>query len=451
MTTRRTFLELGASAFVISSASKLFGAGAASNTIRMAVIGCREDGRGYRLLKLAAKIPGIVVTVVCDPDSRAMECASDWLVKNGCSKPAMEKDFRKVIERKDVDAVISATPDHFHAYSAVMAMRAGLHVYVEKPCAFCLQELEIIRRVQKETNKVFQQGSQRRSGPAFIKAVDEIKSKKLIGEIKYAKSWYNTARKPIGKGKVVPVPKWLDWDLWQGPAPRTDFRDNIVHYNWHWFRRWGTGECGNNQVHFIDISRWLLDVDFPEEVVSTGGKYFMPPDQDWEWPDVHTATYKFPGNKIITWEGTCCVNSNPYMGLSTAAMVYGDNGSVLFTPGGSVVLYDPKGTVVKEWIPDGVSKDKQITNTDNRSGAGWLDATGRHIENFADAIRAADPLAARAHADIGTKSTFLSLAANVAQTTGETLKICPTTGKLLSGGEAAKLWSREYEKGWELV
>jgi predicted dehydrogenase len=286
--------------------------------------------------------------------------------------------------------------------------------------------------------------------PGF-QILDEEDQKKLIGEIKYAKSWYNTARKPIGKGKVVPVPKWLDWDLWQGPAPRTDFRDNIVHYNWHWFRRWGTGECGNNQVHFIDISRWLLDVDFPEEVVSTGGKYFMPPDQDWEWPDVHTATYKFPGNKIITWEGTCCVNSNPYMGLSTAAMVYGDNGSVLFTPGGSVVLYDPKGTVVKEWVPDGVSKDKQITNTDNRSGAGWLVATGRHIENFADAIRAADPLAARAHADIGTKSTFLSLAANVAQTTGETLKICPTTGKLLSGGEAAKLWSREYEKGWELV
>ena len=449
---RREFIKTGTGAFFIASAGRALGAMSPSSRLRFAIIGCHGKGRGAAVMAEALKTPGVEIAVVCDVDSRAMDFAAAWLVEKGYPSPRKEKDFRKILEMKDIDGVISETPDHFHAYSAVMAMRAGKHVYVEKPCAFCPAELDVIRRTWKETGMVFQQGSQRRSAPAFIDAIREIKEKNLLGAMHWGKTWYNTSRKPIGRGEVCAAPDWLDWDLWQATAPRTAFRDNIVHYNWHWFRNWGTGECGNNQVHFSDVARWMLDVDYPERVVSNGGKFWMPKDQDWEWPDTQMITYNFPGDKFITWEGTCCLQIKPYMGFGTAAMIYGEKGAALFAPGGAVTLYDDKNNVVREWDVDGVPKTKQITDTNNRSGAGWLDSTAAHFANFVDAIRENDQLLARANADIATKSTFLPLAGNVSQLTGEALKIDPATGKLLNGSAAAKnLWAREYAKGWEVA
>lgn len=448
---RRDFIKTSAGAFFIASTGRAFGAMAPSSRLRFALLGCRKGGRGMSVMDSALKVPGVEIAVVCDPDARAMEFASAWLVSEGKPAPKKEKDFRKVLEMKDIDGVISETPDHFHAYSAVMAMRAGKHVYVEKPCAYCPAELDAIYRTWKQTGMVFQQGSQRRSGKAFIDAIEELKTKKPIGELHWGKCWYNTRRDPIGRGKACAVPDWLDWDLWQSTAPREAFRDNIIHYNWHWFRAWGTGECGNNQVHFADVARWVLGVDYPETVSSHGGKFWMPADQDWEWPDTQMITYNFPGNKFITWEGTCCSQVQPYMGFGTAAMIYGDGGAALFAPGGAVVLYDRKGEIIKEWDVTGVPKSRQITDTNNRSGAGWMDSTTAHFENFVDAIRANDQFKARANAEIAVKSTFLALSGNVAQLSGETLKLCPKTGALLSGGEAAKIWSREYAKGWEVA
>ena len=448
---RRDFMKASAGAFFIASTGRAFGAMAPSSRLRFALLGCREGGRGISVMDSALKVPGVEIAVVCDPDSRAMDFASAWLVGKGLPAPKKEKDFRKILEMKDVDGVISVTPDHFHAYSAIMSMRAGKHVYVEKPCAYCPAELDAIYRAWKETGMVFQQGSQRRSGKAFIDAIAELKAEKPIGELHWGKCWYTTRRAPIGRGKVCAVPDWLDWDLWQSTAPREAFRDNIVHYNWHWFRSWGTGECGNNQVHFSDVARWVLGVDYPELVSSHGGKFWMPKDQDWEWPDSQMVTYNFPGDKFITWECMCCLQVQPYMGFGTGAMIYGDGGAALFAPGGAVVLYDSKGKVMKEWDVTGVPKALQITDTNNRSGAGWHDSTSAHFGNFVDAIRANDPLKANAHAEIAVKSTFLSLVGNVSQLSGETLRLCPETGALLSGGEAAKLWSREYAKGWEVA
>ena len=448
---RRDFIKTSAGAFFAAAAGRAVGAAAPSNRLRFALLGCRKGGRGIGVMTAAVRVPGVEIAVVCDPDSRAMDFAAATLVSDGHPAPRKEKDFRKILEMKDIDGVISETPDHFHAYSAVMAMRAGKHVYVEKPCAFCPAELDAINRAWKETGMVFQQGSQRRSGRAFIDAIAEIKREKPIGELHWGKCWYHTRREPIGKGRTCAAPAWLDWDLWQSTAPRTAFRDNIVHYNWHWFRNWGTGECGNNQVHFADVARWMLGVDYPETVSSHGGKYWMPKDQDWEWPDTQMVTYNFPGDKIITWEGTCCSSVQPHMGFSTAAMVYGDGGAVLFAPGGAVTLYDSKGAVMKEWDVSGLPKSKQITNTNDRSGGTWLDSTTSHFANFVDAIKAKDQKMARANAEIATKSTFLALAGNVSQLSDETVRVCPTTGALLSGGKAAALWSREYAKGWEVV
>ena len=442
---RREFIAGSTGAFFVAASGKALGQAAPSNRIRTALVGCRQGARGERAGKFAIENPGFEISCVCDVDSRAMDYAADLFGKLQGITVRKEKDFRKVLEMKDIDAIISETPDHFHAYSAIMAMRAGKHIYVEKPCAFCPQELFVMRRVQKETGMVFQQGSQRRSIPAFISAIKEIREQGLIGEPHWGKCWYNTRRGPIGRGKPAAVPEWLDWDLWQGPAPREQYRDNLVHYNWHWFRKWGTGECGNNSVHFVDVARWMLGCEWPERIVAGGGKYWMPDDQDWEWPDTQMISYEFPGKKLLTWEGSCCTQVKPYMGFSTGAMVYGDKGAVLFEPGGNVKLFDNKSNLVREWKAD----FKNDAKYDVRVGG--VDATPAHFGNFADCIRANAPDKCAANVDIGTKSTFLALMGNIADTTREVLKVDPNTGALLSGGESAKLWSREYEKGWEVA
>ena len=442
---RRDFIAGSAGAFFVAASGRAFGAAAPSNRVRAALIGCRQKARGEWVGRCAVKNPGFEIVCVCDVDSRAMDYAADLFGKIQGITVRKEKDFRKVLEMKDVDAVISETPDHFHAYSAVMAMRAGKHVYVEKPCAFCPSELFVMRRVQKETGMVFQQGSQRRSTPAFISAIGEIREKGLIGEPRWGRCWYNTVRKPIGRGRPAAVPEWLDWNLWQACAPREQYRDNIVHYNWHWFRKWGTGECGNNSVHFVDVARWMLGCEWPERIVSGGGRYWMPDDQDWEWPDTQMISYEFPGKKFISWEGTCCTKVKPYMGLSTAAMVYGDRGAVLFEPGGAVKLFDDKSNAVREWAAD--FKDEAAYD----ARVGGVDATTLHVGNFADCIRSNTPGKCAANVDIATKSSYLALMGNIAQTTGEVLKVDSGTGALLSGGESAGLWSREYARGWEIA
>lgn len=445
---RRNFLRAGAGAFAIAAAGRAWGADAPSNRVRLALVGCRQGGRGAAVVARALQVPGVEIATVCDVDARARDFAADWLVKQGRPAPKKEKDLRVVLADPSIDGIISETPDHVHAWSAVMAMRAGKHVYVEKPCAFCPREGEIILDTWKSTGKVFQMGSQRRASTAFQEAVAAIRGADAIGEPKWGKCWYMTRRTGIGQGKKTPPPAWLDWDLWQGPAPRVDFQDNVVHYNWHWFRNWGTGECGNNAVHFVDIARWCLGVDWPNRVVSSGGKFWIPADDDWAWPDSQNVTWTFPSSKFITWEGLSCENAKPFMNVSTGALVYGTKGSAFFSPAGGVDIFDLKGRLARRW--DASGRAAPITNTDDRSGGGWNDTTREHLANFVDCIRANTPEKACANADIGVKSTFLALSANVSQLAGRPIDVDPQTGRLLTAG-CADLWSRAYAKGWELA
>ena len=448
---RRDFIRTGAGAFFIAATGRAFGAGSASNRLRFALVGCHEKGRGFAVMKKALANPGLEIACVCDVDARAMDFCADWLVRNGHPAPRKEKDFRKVLEMTDVDGVISETPDHFHAWSAIMAMRAGKHVYVEKPCAFCPAEAELLLETWKKTGLCLQVGSQRRSAPSVINAIAAIRGGDLIGRPKWGKAWYMTKRKPIGKGVVTAVPEWLDWDLWQGPAPRQSFRDNIVHYNWHWFRNWGTGECGNNSVHFVDLARWCLGAEaHPKRVTSGGGRFWIPADTDWEWPDTQNVTWEYADGKCITWEGLSCENRKPFMNVSTGALVYGDKGVAFFAPGGDAEVFDEKGKSIMRWDAKTGGAPK-LTNTDDRSGGGWTDATGEHFGNFMDAIRANDPKRCAANAEIGVKSTSLALVANVAHFTGGALDLDATTGRPVGNAAADRIWSREYAPGWELA
>ena len=443
-TSRRTFLKnsAGASAaLIVGSAlpgysalsySRIVGA---NEKIRVSAIGV--NSRGYALARNFASQPNCEVAHVCDVDSRAIEKCLNGIAERQELKAKGFGDFRKSLESKDIDAVFVATPDHWHAPASMLAMQAGKHVYVEKPCSHNPHEGEMLVEAAKKYNKVVQMGSQRRSWPNVMKAIEALKNG-VIGRAYFGKSWYTNNRGPIGEGKAVAVPEWLNWDLWQGPAPRETYRDNIVHYNWHWFWNWGTGEALNNGTHMIDLLRWGLNVDYPVRVSSNGGRYRY--DDDWETPDTQVISLDFDKDITMTWEGRSC-NGKPIEGSSVGVLFFGEKGSLLIPAGNSYTIFDLDGKVVEE-----VKDDFTVDARNKADPAQNLDAL--HIQNFFSAISKGATL----NADIATgyKSTLLVQLGNIAQRAGNSINIDPKTGHILNDKTAESFWSRSYEQGWEM-
>jgi predicted dehydrogenase len=373
---------------------------------------------------------------VCDVDNRAMDKCVNAVEKTQGKKPKAEGDFRKALEDKNLDLLIVTAPDHWHAPAALLAVSAGKHVYLEKPCSHNPNEGEMLVKAAAKHNKLLQMGNQRRSWPNVMAAIAELKAG-VIGRPYYAKTWYTNNRESIGVGKATEVPSWLDYELWQGPAPRKAYKDNLIHYNWHWFWHWGTGEALNNGTHMVDLARWGLGVDYPSRVTSAGGRYRY--QDDWETPDTQVIDLEFANNTLISWEGRSC-NGKSAEGSSVGVIFYGETGSLLIKSGNSYKIFDLKSKLVKE------VKNDITANALDRTGPGMeLDAL--HIRNFFDAIKRGATL----NSDIlsGHQSTLLVQLGNIAQRTGRALKIDPSNGRILNDKDAMKLWSREYEKGWE--
>ena len=444
MTTRRNFIKKAAvgtamlsfggvlEGFSAKSYNNIVGA---NDKIRVGAIGV--NSRGLALASNFAKQEGCEVNHVCDVDSRAIQKCASAIQKIAGNKVKTDKDLRKMLESKDMDAVIIATPDHWHAPAALLAMQAGKNVYLEKPCSHSPEEGEILVSGAQKYNKLLQMGNQRRSWPNVQEGIRELKNG-IIGKVYYGKSWYTNNRPSIGIGKEVAVPDWLDWELWQGPAPRVAYKDNVVHYNWHWFWRWGTGEALNNGTHMVDILRWGMELDYPTKVTSVGGRYCY--NDDWETPDTQIVNIEFGNNKCMTWEGRSC-NGRGVEGSTVGAMFYGENGSLLITGANAYTVYDLDDKVVKH-----VKSQIAIDPRNLMNPAEQLDAL--HIQNFFDGIRKGTPL----NADIlsGHKSTLLVQLGNIAQRSGHMLNTDHQNGRILNDCEANKYWGRTYEKGWEM-
>jgi len=224
-----------------------------SEQVVVAVMGL--NGRGSVLARTFARTPNALVAYVCDVDAQVLAKAGTDVAGAQTKAPKGLGDFRRALEDKSVDALVIAAPDHWHTPAALLAMQAGKHVYVEKPCGHNAREGELLVEAQRKHQRAVQMGTQQRSAPRSIEVVQAIKEG-AIGQPYLARAWYANTRGPIGHGKTAPVPANLDYELWQGPAPHTPYRDNVIHYNWHWFRRWGTGEICNNGTHEIDVARW---------------------------------------------------------------------------------------------------------------------------------------------------------------------------------------------------
>ena len=404
----------------------------ANDHINAAVIGVRSRAKAH--VKAIHNDKNAKILYNCDVDDNIIEEHNAWCQENIGYIPKVEKDFRKILEDKDVDAVFIATPEHWHAPMAIMALQAGKHVYVEKPCSHNPHENELLVAAQKKYGLKVQMGNQQRSAKTSILAVKEI-GEGIIGDVYKGEAYYSNNRGSIGKGKEIDVPANLDWELWQGPAPREAYRDNVHPYNWHWFRNWGTGEVHNNGTHEIDICRWALGVDLPKTVSSFGGKYTY--DDDWQFVDNQQVTYAFEGDKFITWTGHSRGIMKPER-PGRGATIYGSKGSITLSRNG-YKLFGLDGSLTKE------IKESAQSATTNTRGEGNLDLD--HVGNFFAAIR--EDIAQHAPIADAAITTMICHLGNMAQDAGETLKVDPQSGKVLNNDKIMAHWKREYAAGWE--
>jgi predicted dehydrogenase len=435
MVNRREFLDtmaIGAAGLAVRanarSYAQILGA---NNRVNFAVIGV--NSRGYaHLSALQANKQTACITHVCDVDSKILDKFAAETHRAMGAAPATAKDFRKVLEQKDVDAISIASPDHWHTPMAIAGLQAGKHVYVEKPCSHNPAEGVMLVEAQKKYGKEVQMGTQQRSSPHTIELVQKIHGG-LLGRPYYAKAWYANTRKSIGIGKPVPVPATLDWDLWQGPAPRRQYNDNVHPYNWHWFKVWGTGETLNNGTHEVDVCRWALDVTYPEKVTATGGRYAYK--DDWQFYDTLVTSFNYP-DKMLSWEGKSCTGMKFY-NRDRGSLIVGTTGSAVVDRDG-YEIFDLNGKQTSEF-----KTGKNTSSSDLRGADSMTDA---HFANFIAAITKGEKL--NAPIAVGNVSVTTMQLSNIAWETSRELIIDPTDGKIKGDAAAMKYWGREYEKGW---
>jgi len=425
-------VTLGGLGFTARSYARIIGS---NDRLNIAIIGLgRRLGAFFE--PIADKNSNVQLLYLCDVLQSQMSKASESFSKHIDYKAKHEGDFFKVIADPSVDAIINATPDHWHAPGTWLATAAGKHVYVEKPCSHNPYEGELLVKAQKKYGKVIQMGNQQRSAFETIEIIRKI-HEGIIGTAYLAQAFYSNNRGEVVVAKKAPVPEGLNWELWQGPAPRKAYEHDTWNYNWHWYGwDYGTAETGNNATHEYDIARWALQVEFPEKVIVDAEKYHWKED-GWTMYDTMDATFKFSGNKTIKWDGKSRNNYETFK-AGRGTIIYGTNGSVWVDREGYIV-YDRNGKETSRKQSSGKEGGTQL--------GGGGDMSTLHVQNFFQAIRGKEKQ--RAPIDEGATSTLLCHLSNIAYRTGEVLECDPKNGHITNSERAMKLWKRDYEKGWE--
>ncbi|MDP8243180.1 MAG: Gfo/Idh/MocA family oxidoreductase [Candidatus Hinthialibacter antarcticus] len=393
----------------------------ANDTVRLGIMGVRS--RGAQLAKEFSRCKNCQVVVVCDVDERVVPPVQDSVEKMTGKRPRAESDFRKMLEGDEIDALVVAAPDHWHAIATIYACQAGKDVYCEKPASHNLTEGRLMVKAARKYDRVVQLGIQRRSSIAMQKAMKGL-SDGLIGDVHMARAWIVSRRPNIGRAPNAPAPKGVDYDLWLGPAPKQEFNPNHFHYEWHWFWDYGTGECGNNGIHALDMARWGLGVEFPKRACAGGAKHFF--DDAQQTPDTQIATFEFD-DATVTWEHRTW-NPQGFDGKAFGVIFYGVDG-VLTTDGAGWKAVDFDGEVIEQQDAD----------------------PGNHYQNFIDCIQSRE----RPNADIeiGHKSTSLCHIANIAYRTRLNLEFDGEEQRFtgLGADQANKLLWRTYREPFVLT
>ncbi len=406
----------------------------ANDRIHVAIAGLgRRLGAFYEPISM--KSNNVELVYLCDVMKSQREKAAEKFSEYIKYKPKLENDIRNVLADDNVDAIINATPDHWHAPMAFMAMEAGKDMYLEKPVSHNPRESELLVEYQKKYNKLIQMGTQQRSAPESIEIINEIHNG-IIGEAYKALTFYSNARGEVVNPKPAAPPEGLDWELFQGPAPRKPYEHDTWDYNWHWYGwDYGTAESGNNGTHELDIARWALQVDYPQHLfVEAEKRHFK--DDGWTMYDTMDATFTFPGNKIIQWDSKSR-NGYPTYGSGRGTIIYGTDGSVYVDRGG-YTLFDRSGKVVRKSEGGGDEAGVAL------GGGGGMST--RHVTNFFNAMRGKEKLVMPI--ELGVPSQHLTHLVNIAYRVNKPLEIDTATGRIYDR-EAMKLWSRDYAEGWK--
>lgn len=386
--------------------------------VSLGVIGVRN--RGKTLAAQLAAFADVDLSVLCDIDRNVLPPAVQAVEEAQGFAPRCEQDFRRLLDDPSIDAVVIATPDHWHALMTISAAQAGKDVYVEKPASHNISEGRQMIAAARRYERVIQTGLQQRSGTHFQSAVEFVRSGKL-GQIHLAKAWTVHRRKSIGFKQNTAKPAGVDYDLWLGPAPKRPFNPNRFHNNWHWFWDYGGGELGNWGVHMLDVARWGLDVELPTRVSASGGKFAFNDDQ--QTPDTQIVSFSYPG-KTIVWEHRLW-SGRGIEGRSAAAAFYGEQGTLIVDRGGWKV-YDHKQSVTAD--------------------ASEMDRA--HCRNFIDSIKTRSMQ--NADIEVGHLSSALCHLGNIAYRLGREVTFDAETNSFTGDEQANALLSRDYRQPWEL-
>jgi len=394
--------------------------------VRLALMGLHS--RGIQLLPALVEFPEVEIAYVCDPDVDTIPAALKIVSDKGRPTPRVEKDFRVALDDPTLSVLVCAAPDHWHALSTVLACQAGKDVYVEKPCSHNPREGQQMIAAARRYNRVVQVGTQRRSSETLQSMVSKI-AEGAIGKVHFVRTWIGSARPDIGKLPVTAPPANLDFNLWCGPAPDTGYKKNLVHYEWHWRWDYGTGECGNNGIHALDVARWGAGVEHAETVVCGGGLNYF--DDDKETPDTQLATFDFPG-VTIQWEHRTWA-PRTIDGQAFGIEFYGADGTILTTNEGYGWALYPKKSKKKD------EPAERLVGPNS---------TRAHLRNFLDCLASRGK--PNADIEIGHRSTLLCQLANIAWRTRSTVKFDGQREEIVGNAPASALMGRKMRAGFEM-
>ena len=428
-TNRREFLKLASAG--VATATALGGAQAsaaesANEKLVVALIGC--GGRGMGDAGQFQKLPNVEVAYVCDVDeSRLALAAKNFNVPAGQAV----SDLRRVLDQKSVDAVIVATPDHWHSLAAILACDAGKHVYVEKPISHNIREGRLLVEASARNKTLVQHGTQSRSTSTMIEAVQRLREG-IIGDVLVAKCWNIQRRGLLPPGKDTSPPAGFDYDSWEGPATMIPYRTNRVHQRWTMWYHFGVGEAGNDGVHDIDYTRWGLGVEtHPTKVSANGGKFHF--DDETEFPDTQQATFEYPGDgqtgsqRLLIYEQRLWSTNYPH-NTDSGAEFYGTKGQMFLSRRGKLAVLGDRNAAVNLDVEQKPQDD------------------AAHVRNFCDCIR--NGTKPNADALTGHLSTSLAHLANIATRVGRSLTFDPQKEQIIGDAEANALIRREYRDHW---
>jgi predicted dehydrogenase len=398
----------------------------ANDKIRVGLIGA--NSQGWADLVSLLKNKEIDCVAMCDIDRNVLTNRTNDLLKLNLPKPKLFVDYRRMLESKDIDAVIIATPDHWHCRIFVDSLEAGKHVYVEKPVGNSIAEINIMQKAAKKHGKIVQVGQWQRSQPHFVDAINFVKSGKL-GRIRACKAWsFVDWKGAIPKIPDSPAPEGVDYDMWLGPAPKRPFNKNRFHQSWRWYWEYGNGVMTDWGVHLIDYILYAMGKSIPESVMAVGGKYAFP-DDDMNTPDTMTAVYDFK-DFSMTWEHSIGIGLGNW--ARPHGMAYtGENGTLILDRNGWEVIPEKKRI---EALP----VQKNVGN--------GLDL---HTKNFLDCIINNSPAKLNASIDIGRNVALVAQMGNVAYRSGEKV-FWDNTKQQFGTATANKFIIPEYHNGWTL-